>query len=76
MSKPILLVNSITFAIKGQELLKQHGISSRIIRNPEFKAIGGCGYGIMPFSDVMVAQNILMRGGVKVIRIVQAEVPL
>ena len=76
MSKPVLLVNSVTFAIKGQELLKKHGISSRIIRNSEFKAIGGCGYGIAPFSDPLIAQNILMLGGVKVIRIVQAEVPL
>ena len=76
MSKPVLLVNSVTFAIKGQELLKKHGISSRIIRNSEFKAIGGCGYGIAPFSDPLIAQNIPMRGGVKVIRIVQAEVPL
>lgn len=75
MSKPVLLVNSVTFAIKGQELLQKHGISSRIIRNSEFKAIGGCGYGIMPFSDPLVAQNILMRGGVKVIRLIQAEVP-
>ncbi len=76
MSKPVLLVNSVTFAIKGQELLKKYGISSRIIRNADFKAIGGCGYGLMVFSDPMIAQNILMKGGVKVIRMVQSEVPL
>lgn len=71
MSRPVLLVNSVTFALKGHELLKMNGISSRIIRNTEFKAIGGCGYGLMIDSDPMVAQNILMRGGIKVIRIIQ-----
>ena len=74
MSRPVLLVNSVTFAIKGQELLRQHGISSQIIRSAEFKALAGCGYGIMPFADVLTAQNILMKGGIKVIRVVQTEV--
>ena len=69
MSGPVLLVNSVTFAMKGQELLKMHGISSRIIRNIEYKAIGGCGYGLLIASDPLVAQNILMRGGIKVIRV-------
>lgn len=76
MSKPVLLVNSVTYAVKGQELLKKHGIPSRIIRNADFKAVGGCGYGIMPFGDLQTAHRILAQGGVKVIRVTQAEVPL
>jgi len=76
MSKPVLLVNSVTFAMKGQELLKQYGISSRIIRNADFKAFGGCGYGLLTSVDPLVAQNILMRGGIKVIKVVNAEVSL
>ena len=76
MSKPVLLVNSVTFAVKGQELLKKHGIPSRIIRNADFKAVGSCGYGIMPFGDLQTARNILAHGGVRVLRVTQAEVPL
>ncbi len=76
MSKPVLLVNSVTFALKGQELLMKYGISSRVMRSAEFKAISGCGYGIVPFADPFVAQNILMRGGVKVVHIVQGGVEL
>ncbi|MBP1559421.1 MAG: DUF3343 domain-containing protein [Oscillospiraceae bacterium] len=76
MSKPVLLVNSVTFAVKGQDLLKKHGIPSRIVRNADFKAVGGCGYGIMPFGDPQTARNILARGGVKVLGVTQAEVPL
>lgn len=76
MSKPVLLVNSVTFALKGQELLKQYGISSRVVRSAEFKAISGCGYGLVPFSDPNLARNILQRGGVPVVRVVQSEVAL
>lgn len=74
MSKPVLLVNSVTFAIKGQELLKKQGIPSRIIRNADFKALGGCSYAIMPFGSLQIAKNILIQGGIKDIRVAQAEV--
>lgn len=74
MRRPVLLVSSVTHAFKGQELLKQRGIPSHIIRNAEFKALGSCGYAVVPYADPVAAQNILNRGGVRVLRILDAEV--
>ncbi len=74
MSRPVLLVSSVTFAIKGQNILREHGISSKIIRNADLRALSGCGYGIYAMADPHRAQSILSRGGVEVLRVVRTEV--
>lgn len=74
MPRPAVLVNSVTYAVKAQKLLQQYGISSKIIRNVAHQATSGCGYGLAISSDPMMAQNILMRNGIKVLDIVEIEV--
>jgi len=76
MYRPVLLVNSVTFAIKGQELLQRRGISCRIVRNENLKALNGCGYALVPSCDAQTAQNILRCGGVQVARVLEAGAAL
>lgn len=76
MKRPVLLVSSVTHAFKGQELLRQGGISCRIIRNTQFKTLGGCSYGLVTPLNPAAARRILSRGGIKVLGTVTAEVPV
>lgn len=58
MGKPVIMLNSVTLAMKGQRLLRQSGIHSDIerIHNPE-----GCSYGLkVKQEDVQRAMGILM----------------
>ncbi len=74
MKKPVILVNSVTHAVKGQKLLLGYGISSNIVRNIKKGNTSGCGYGLSLRSDPLEAQNILMKEGIKVLDIVEIEV--
>lgn len=73
MGKPVILVNSVTHAIRGQKLLSQYGISSNIVRNIAHNATRGCGFGLSVWADPLMVQNILMRGGIKVLDIVEVD---
>ena len=45
MGKPLLVVSSVTYAMKGRELLFRHGIRGYVERIPKTRETG-CGYGI------------------------------
>ncbi len=74
MGKPVILVNSVTHAVRGQKLLSQYGISSDIVRNITHNATNGCGYGLAFRADPLMVQNILMRGGIKILDILEVEI--
>lgn len=44
--KKIIVLSSITYALKAQELLKSNGIYSKITRSKAVRSVRGCGYGI------------------------------
>lgn len=46
MIKPLILVSSLTYAIKGKELLIRNGFIADIKRVPKNRKRVGCGYGI------------------------------
>ena len=73
MGKPVILVNSVTHAVRGQKLLSQYGISSIIVQNIRHNATRGCGYGLTFRADPLVVQNILMRGGIKILDVFEAD---
>ncbi len=73
MGKPVILVNSITHAVRGQKLLSQYGISSNIIQNIKHSSTRGCGYGLAVCADPLMVQTILMRGGIKTLDILEVE---
>ena len=45
MGKPLLVVSSVTYAMKGRDLLFRHGIRGYVERIPRTEETG-CGYGI------------------------------
>ena len=44
MSRLFLTVRSVTFAMKGKEILTQHGISATVQRTPKLSQTESCGY--------------------------------
>lgn len=42
----IFVLTSVTYAMKGQELLEKHSIDAKLTRQAAIKAVKGCGYGL------------------------------
>lgn len=70
MVKPvIILVGSVTYAMKAREMLSKHGIRAAVERVPPSEA-SGCGYGVrVPEGPDKAdqAERILREGGIKVL---------
>lgn len=66
MGKPLILVGSITYAIKGRNVLARMGIRSYVERTPRTGPDGGCGYSIYVPENTDEAEDILLRYGIRV----------
>ena len=44
--EPILVLSSITYAMKARDLLKDNGIPSLLTRSAAIRRVRGCGYGV------------------------------
>jgi hypothetical protein len=67
MSKPVILVSSITYAMKGRDILQKHGIKSSVERTPRTSENTGCGYSIYVSSNADEAELILRQYGIKIL---------
>ena len=67
VGKPMLMVSSITYAMKGRDLLFQHGIKSYVERTPHSNENAGCGYSIYVPNRTDEAEAILTRAGIRVL---------
>ena len=63
--KTLLVVSSVTYAMRGRELLFQNGIRSYIERLPRTKETG-CGYGLYVPSAPDRAEALLKAAGFRV----------
>ncbi len=66
MGKPLILVSSVTYAMKARELLLQSGIRGYVERIPK-TAETGCGYGVYVPDGADAAEKILRDNGVRVL---------
>jgi len=73
MGRPLLMVSSITYAIKGKDLLNKMGYKPSIERIPRHSADVGCGYGICIDGDEYYAKIQLERSGIRVLGIFEEE---
>ncbi len=66
--KKVIVLSSITYALKAQELLKNNGIYSNLTRSKAVRSVRGCGYGIS-FDEALLAksQEILIKSGIPII---------
>lgn len=64
--KPVLIVNSVTYAMKSRDLLFRHGFKAYVERLPHTKE-NGCGYGVYVPHGIDEAEKLLRENGVRVL---------
>lgn len=67
MERPMILVSSITYALKGRDLLLSYRISSFVERIPHLSKQTGCGYALYVPKETDEAETILKEAGIKVL---------
>ncbi|MBR7071446.1 MAG: DUF3343 domain-containing protein [Clostridia bacterium] len=68
MKKHIVMTGTVTYAIKGRDLLRHAGFRAGIERVTSGKT-PGCGYAIVLEGDLSSAEKILRDAGVKILGI-------
>ena len=64
MGKPLIVVSSVTYAMKGRDLLFRHGIRGYVERIPKTGETG-CGYGIYVPRGADAAERILRENRIR-----------
>lgn len=66
--KKIIVLSSVTYALKAQEILKNNGVYTNITRSRAVKSVRGCGYGIS-FDPALTekVQALLIDSGVPIV---------
>ena len=67
MNKPLILVSSITYAMKSKEILSRKGFKADVERVPHTSEDVGCGYGVYVPQRTEEAQQILERSGIEIL---------
>lgn len=73
MGQHLIMVNSITFAIKGRDLLRSYGLKAYIEKTPGKLDTHGCGYSIIVYDNPDKAVNLLHDAGIKVLGTAERE---
>ena len=60
MGKPLIMVSSITYAMKSKEILSRRGFKVYVERVPHTSEAVGCGYGVY-------VPQILQRSGIRIL---------
>lgn len=67
MGKPLIMVTSITYAMKGRNILNKRGIKAEVVRTPKGENKHGCGYSIYVPNRSDEAIKILENNGIQVL---------
>lgn len=73
MSNHLIQVSSITYAIKGRDLLRSHGYKAYIEKTPGKLDTHGCGYSIVIAADPAKVLGLLQQAGIKVLGVALRE---
>lgn len=69
MKRYIISTGTVTYAIKGRDLLRQKGYNVKIERITSGMGSAGCGYSIILTGDIAPAEKLLRDAGVKILEI-------
>lgn len=72
MGKPLLVVSSITYAMKSRDLLTARGFRAYVERIPRTRETG-CGYGVYVPRGADEAEGILREHGVRILGRMEQE---
>lgn len=69
MKRYIITTGTITYAIKGRDLLRRKGFAVKIEKITSGQGSAGCGYAIILNGDINEAEKLLRNSGVKILEI-------
>ena len=69
MQRHIISVTSITYAIKGRDLLRKQGFKVYVEKKIATNGNAGCGYVIVAVGNKNKIVHLLMQSGIKIIEI-------
>ena len=69
MKRYVISVGTVTFALKGRELLRKAGKKAWVEKIASNGKSNGCGYAIVVEGDIKTAQQILKSNGIKILEI-------
>ena len=67
MGKPLILVTSITYAMKSISILKKNGFSAEMKRVPKHIKHNGCSYGVYVKNSPDEAADLLIKNRIKIL---------
>lgn len=73
MEKQLILVPSVTYAMKAKRILDRYNMKSHIERTPKTHQVYSCGYCLFVPKNAETAHDILLRHGIKIIGRVARE---
>lgn len=73
MKRYVIATGTVTYAIKGRDILRRHGFSARVERRTANLSHAGCGYAVVVQGDISKAEDILRESGVKILGIEEAD---
>lgn len=65
----LITTGTVTYALKGRDLLRKKGFKASVERIASGENNLGCGYSIKLLGDIKSAEQILKSGGVKILKI-------
>lgn len=65
-SKNLIMMTSITNAMKAKDVLLKKGIRAEIVRTPKRKAKSGCGYSLYVPKNFSKAVSIIKASGIRI----------
>ena len=69
----IFVLSSVTYAMKGRDLLAENGIPSVLTRAAAIRKVRGCGYGLQMKESLRErAETILRKAGISLLGVVSA----
>lgn len=71
MDYPIIVIGSITYAMKGQRVLNAYNIDSRLEKTPKEFSSTGCSYCLRLTDHLDEAVEILQRNNVRIERVIR-----
>lgn len=69
MHRHVIRLTSVTYAIRAQKLLEQHGIRSYVKKLTNSMSVHGCGYGLEIIGDPDTAVQIIESAGIRIVEV-------
>ncbi|MBR6573237.1 MAG: DUF3343 domain-containing protein [Clostridia bacterium] len=69
MKRYVIITGTVTYAIRGRDILRKEGFRATVERNTVGIARYGCGYGIVLNGNIEKAVEILNESGIKILEV-------